>query len=64
VAKRSIQLRLCPRPGDMMSVTQLDRLARSTRDVLNAVAAIIGKKAAFPRSVIHGPTPQPRTEAA
>jgi DNA invertase Pin-like site-specific DNA recombinase len=34
-------------------VTQLDRLARSTRDLLNTLAAITGKNAGF-RSL--GPT--------
>src|ERR1700731_1594068 len=34
-------------PGDVMMVTRLDRLARSTRDLLNTLAAIAGKKAGF-----------------
>lgn len=34
-------------PGDVLTVTRLDRLARSTRDLLNTVAAITGKKAGF-----------------
>jgi DNA invertase Pin-like site-specific DNA recombinase len=34
-------------PGDVMTVTRLDRLARSTRDLLNTLAAITGKKAGF-----------------
>jgi DNA invertase Pin-like site-specific DNA recombinase len=33
--------------GDMLVVTRLDRLARSTRDLLNTLAAISGKKAGF-----------------
>jgi DNA invertase Pin-like site-specific DNA recombinase len=33
--------------GDVLMVTRLDRLARSTRDLLNTVAAITGKKAGF-----------------
>jgi DNA invertase Pin-like site-specific DNA recombinase len=33
--------------GDVLTVTRLDRLARSTRDLLNTLAAITGKKAAF-----------------
>ena len=33
--------------GDVLMVTRLDRLARSTRDLLNTLAAITGKKAAF-----------------
>ena len=33
--------------GDVLTVTRLDRLARSTRDLLNTLAAIPGKKAGF-----------------
>src|SRR6202790_2347039 len=33
--------------GDVMMVTRLDRLARSTRDLLNTLAAITDKKAGF-----------------
>jgi DNA invertase Pin-like site-specific DNA recombinase len=33
--------------GDVLMVTRLDRLARSTRDLLNTLAAITGKGAAF-----------------
>jgi DNA invertase Pin-like site-specific DNA recombinase len=33
--------------GDVVMVTRLDRLARSTRDLLNTHATIAGKKAAF-----------------
>jgi len=33
--------------GDVLTVTRLDRLARSTRDLLNTVEAIVGKKAGF-----------------
>jgi DNA invertase Pin-like site-specific DNA recombinase len=33
--------------GDVLMVTRLDRLARSTRDLLNTVAAIGDKKAGF-----------------
>jgi DNA invertase Pin-like site-specific DNA recombinase len=33
--------------GDVVMVTQLDRLARSTRDLLNTLAAITGRKAGF-----------------
>ncbi len=36
--------------GDVVTVTRLDRLARSTRDLLNILATINGKKAGF-RSV-------------
>src|SRR5713101_4789395 len=34
-------------PGDVVTVTRLDRLARSTRDLLNTLAAIAGKEAGF-----------------
>jgi DNA invertase Pin-like site-specific DNA recombinase len=34
-------------PGDIVTVTRLDRLARSTRDLLNTLATITGKKAGF-----------------
>jgi DNA invertase Pin-like site-specific DNA recombinase len=33
--------------GDVLMVTRLDRLARSTSDLLNTLAAIAGKKAGF-----------------
>jgi DNA invertase Pin-like site-specific DNA recombinase len=33
--------------GDVLMVTRLDRLARSTRDLLNTLAAIAGKRAGF-----------------
>jgi DNA invertase Pin-like site-specific DNA recombinase len=33
--------------GDVLTVTRLDRLARSTRDLLNTLASIAGKKAGF-----------------
>jgi DNA invertase Pin-like site-specific DNA recombinase len=33
--------------GDVLVVTRLDRLARSTRDLLNTLAAVAGKKAGF-----------------
>ena len=35
------------RPGDVLLVTRLDRLARSTRDLLNVLAAIAAKGAGF-----------------
>src|SRR6266481_352700 len=34
-------------PGAVVMVTRLDRLARSTRDLLNTLAAVTGKKAGF-----------------
>jgi DNA invertase Pin-like site-specific DNA recombinase len=33
--------------GDLLVVTRLDRLARSTRDLLNVLVAITGKRAGF-----------------
>jgi DNA invertase Pin-like site-specific DNA recombinase len=33
--------------GDVLMVTRLDRLARSTRDLLNTLAAIAGRQAGF-----------------
>jgi DNA invertase Pin-like site-specific DNA recombinase len=33
--------------GDGVTVTRLDRLARSTRDLLNTLASITGRKAGF-----------------
>src|SRR6266478_3492044 len=33
--------------GDVLTVTRLDHLTRSTRDLLNTLAAITGKKAGF-----------------
>ena len=34
-------------PGDVLVVTRLDRLARSTRDLLNTLASITGRRAGF-----------------
>jgi len=34
-------------PGDVLTVTRLDRLARSNRDLLNTLAAITAKEAGF-----------------
>ena len=34
--------------GDVLMVTRLDRLARSTRDLLNTLATIAGKKGRVP----------------
>jgi DNA invertase Pin-like site-specific DNA recombinase len=33
--------------GDVLMLTRLDRLARSTRDLLNTLAAVTGRKAGF-----------------
>ena len=43
--------------GDVLTVMRLDRLARSTRDLLNTLATIIGKRAGFRSLGPHGPTP-------
>jgi DNA invertase Pin-like site-specific DNA recombinase len=46
--------------GDVLTVTQLDRLARSTRDLLNTLAAITGReRPVYARLATHGPTPAP-----
>ena len=37
----------CLKAGDVLTVTWLDRLARSTRDLLNILAAITAKKVGF-----------------
>jgi DNA invertase Pin-like site-specific DNA recombinase len=47
--------------GDVLTVTRLDRLARSTRDLLNTLAAITAKKAGFKSLGDTGPTPRHRT---
>jgi hypothetical protein len=56
-------------PGDVLLVTRLDRLARSTRDLLNTLAAIAAKGAAFrslgdawaDTTTAHGPTRRQRS---
>ena len=47
--------------GDVLIVTRLDRLARSTRDLLNTLAAVTEKKAASAPLATHGPTPPHHT---
>jgi DNA invertase Pin-like site-specific DNA recombinase len=49
--------------GDVMLVTRLDRLARSTRDLLNTLAAIADRKAGF-RSLGDAWPTRPRRRAA
>jgi DNA invertase Pin-like site-specific DNA recombinase len=49
--------------GAVRMVTRLDRLARSTRDLLNTLAAITGKGAGFTSLGEPGPTPRPHTDA-
>jgi len=46
--------------GDTLMVTRLDRLARSTRDLLHTLAAIAGKRPASNPWAMHGrPPPRP-----
>jgi DNA invertase Pin-like site-specific DNA recombinase len=40
--------------GDVLMVTRLDRLARSTRDLLNTLSAITDRKAGFRSLAMHG----------
>ena len=47
--------------GDVLVVTRLDRLARSTRDLLNTIHAITEKKRGSNHWPIRGPTPPHRT---
>ncbi len=47
--------------GDVLTVTRLDRLARSTRDLLNTLAAITDRREGFDHWATHGPTPRPST---
>jgi DNA invertase Pin-like site-specific DNA recombinase len=49
-------------PGDILLVTRLDRLARSTRNLLNTLDTVAKAGAAF-RSLSDGPTP-PRPMAS
>jgi DNA invertase Pin-like site-specific DNA recombinase len=45
--------------GDVLLVTRLDRLARSTRDLLNVLATVADKGAGFKSSLMLGPTRTP-----
>jgi DNA invertase Pin-like site-specific DNA recombinase len=47
-------------PGDVLLVTRLDRLARSTRDLLNVLDAVVKAGAAFAHWPMPGPTPRAR----
>jgi DNA invertase Pin-like site-specific DNA recombinase len=47
--------------GNVLLMTRLDRLARSTRDLLNVLDAIGKAGLDFGRWRTHGLTPQPRT---
>jgi DNA invertase Pin-like site-specific DNA recombinase len=42
--------------GDVLTATRLDPLARSTRDLLNMLAAITRSSLVSTRSATHGPT--------
>jgi DNA invertase Pin-like site-specific DNA recombinase len=46
---------------DVLMVTRLDRLARSTRDLLNTLATITDRKTGFRSLVTVGPIPRHRT---
>src|SRR5438270_11678300 len=50
-------------PADVLMVTRLDRLARSTRDLLNTLRRFTEKKAGSVRSAMHGPTLPHHTDA-
>jgi hypothetical protein len=50
-------------PGDVLVVTRLDRLARSTRDLLNVIAAIADRGAGFKSPRILGLIPRAATVA-
>ena len=50
-------------PGDVLMVTRLDRLARSTRDLLNILDTHHQGRRGSSRSPIPGPTPRRRTAA-
>ena len=49
--------------GDVLLVNRLDRLARSTRDLLNSLAAIAGRKVGFRSLADAWPIPPRRTVA-
>jgi DNA invertase Pin-like site-specific DNA recombinase len=49
--------------SDVLTVTRLDRLARSTRDLLNTLGAITAKKAGLKSLGDAWPTPRHRTAA-
>ena len=66
-AARELTARSCVRAlksleeGDTLLVTRLDRLARSTRDLLNTLDAIAKAGAGFRSLMTHGQTRRPRT---
>jgi DNA invertase Pin-like site-specific DNA recombinase len=48
--------------GDVLLVTRLDRLARSSRDLVNVLDAVAKAGAGFRSSPINGATRQPRMD--
>ena len=46
------------RKGDVLVISRLDRLARSTAELLRITEVLTEKKAGFNRLVSHGRTPQ------
>jgi len=44
---RASQIARCPRPGDIVTMTRIDRLARSTFDLFGIVKQIVDAKAQF-----------------
>jgi DNA invertase Pin-like site-specific DNA recombinase len=48
-------------PGDVLTVTRLDRLARSTRDLLNTSTPSPARRPVSAPLPTHGPTPPRRT---
>ena len=46
-------------PGDMVTVTRIDRLARSTFDLFAIVKRIVDAEGQFRSRRSHGPTPPP-----
>ena len=60
-ANRAELLRMLDRlvPGDVVTVTRIDRLARSTLDLFGIVKRIVNAQAQFRRSLSRGLTPAP-----
>lgn len=50
--------------GDTVLVTRLDRLARSTRDLLNILGTLAERGVAFRSSPMYGRTPPRRTDGS
>ena len=64
-ANRAELLRMLDRlvPGDVVTVTRIDRLARSTLDLFGIVKRIVNAQAQFRRSLSRGLTPAPAPDA-